>query len=88
MLRIAICDDDDGFLFLEQKLVSAYMEKHVYQYQADTFSSGMDLLQQDNAIANFDIIILGFEALSTSSSDVLSPMSIPTTTPIIRASYN
>lgn len=58
MIHIAICDDDDGFLFLEQKLVSAYMEKHVYQYQVDTFLSGMDLLQQDNAIANFDIIIL------------------------------
>ena len=27
MIHIAICDDDDGFLFLEQKLVSAYMEK-------------------------------------------------------------
>ena len=58
MIHIAICDDDDGFLFLEQKLVSAYMEKHVYQDQVDTFLSGMDLLQQDNAIANFDIIIL------------------------------
>ena len=58
MIHIAICDDEDGFLFLEQKLVSAYMERHVYQYRVDTFSSGMDLLQQDNAIVNFDIIFL------------------------------
>lgn len=58
MLHIAICDDEDGFLYLEQKLVSAYMESHAYKYQMDTFLSGLDLLQPDNNIADFDIIFL------------------------------
>ncbi len=58
MIHIAICDDEDGFLFLEQKLVSAYMENHDYQYHVDTFSSGIDFLQSNENIGNFDIIFL------------------------------
>lgn len=58
MIYIALCDDEDGFLFLEQKLISAYMEKHAYQYCVDTFSSGIELLKRGNVIENFDIIFL------------------------------
>lgn len=58
MIRIAICDDEAGFLFLEQKLVSAYMENHNYQYHVDTFSSGIDFLKSDENIRKFDIIFL------------------------------
>ena len=58
MIRIAICDDEDGFLFLEQKVVSAYMKNHDYQYCVDTFSSGIDLLQPNGNIEDFDIIFL------------------------------
>ncbi len=58
MIHIAICDDEDGFLFLEQKLVSTYMKNHDYQYRVDTFSSGIDFLQSNENIENFDIIFL------------------------------
>lgn len=58
MIHIAICDDEAGFLFLEQKLVSAYMKNHDYQYRVDTFSSGIDFLQSNEDIGNFDIIFL------------------------------
>lgn len=58
MIHIAICDDEDGFLFLEQKLVSAYMKNHDYQYRVDTFSSGINFLQSNENIENLDIIFL------------------------------
>lgn len=58
MIHIAICDDDDGFLFLEHKLVSAYMKKCAYQYCVDTFSSGNELLQANEDIVVYDIIFL------------------------------
>ncbi|MBU5478487.1 LytTR family DNA-binding domain-containing protein [Eubacterium sp. MSJ-13] len=58
MIYIAVCDDEDGFLVLEQKLISAYMQKHAYQYCVDTFSSGTDLLKRGSVITNFDIIFL------------------------------
>lgn len=58
MIHIAICDDEDGFLFLEYKLVSAYMKNHAYQFLIDTFSSGIELLQVNDNIVDYDIIFL------------------------------
>lgn len=58
MIRIAICDDEDGFLFLEDKLIRQYMENHAYQYHVDTFSSGFDFLELDSEINHYDIIFL------------------------------
>lgn len=60
MIQIAVCDDEDGFLFLERKLIQAYMKKYGYQCQVDTFSSGIDFLKSDSnaEIKDYDIIFL------------------------------
>lgn len=60
MIQIAVCDDEDGFLFLERKLIQAYMKKYGYQCQIDTFSSGIDFLKSHNNadIKGYDIIFL------------------------------
>lgn len=58
MIHIAICDDEENFLFLEKKLIQAYMKNHSYQYCINTFSSGMDFLQEINTVSEFDIIFL------------------------------
>lgn len=58
MIHVAICDDEDVFLFMEQKLVSEYMKNHDYKYRVDTFSSGIDFLQSTENIGDFDIVFL------------------------------
>lgn len=60
VIQIAVCDDEDGFLFLETKFIQAYMKKYGYQCQVDTFSSGIDFIKLDNnnEMKEYDIIFL------------------------------
>lgn len=58
MLQIAICDDEDGFLFLERKFIDEYMKNYEYQCHVDTFTSGIDFLNSDKSIGKYDIVFL------------------------------
>ena len=43
MIHIAICDDEEYFRLLEEKLVGEYLEKRQYSYAIDTYSSGREM---------------------------------------------
>lgn len=58
MVRIAICDDEEGYLFLEKNIIVQYMTNHGYQYTIDTFMSGTDFLSIQKKIEEYDIIFL------------------------------
>lgn len=58
MVRIAICDDDEDYLFLEKKIIVQYMTNHGYQYIVDTFISGTDFLCINKKIEEYDIVFL------------------------------
>ena len=58
MLRLAICDDEENFLFLEKQYIQKYMEQQKFQCHIDTFLSGVDFLQSCKDGRNYDIIFL------------------------------
>ena len=53
MVRIAICDDEEGYLFLEKNIIVQYMTNHGYQYTIDTFMSGTDFLSIQKKIEEY-----------------------------------
>lgn len=58
MFSIAICDDEKFFLAREKELIAKYMKKKEYTYIIDTFESGIDLLENGDRVAQYDIIFL------------------------------
>lgn len=58
MFHIAICDDEEHFLSYEKKLIAGYMGDAGYQYEIDTFSSGVEFLAMGEKVSEYDIIFL------------------------------
>lgn len=58
MVRIAICDDEQEYLFLEKNIIVQYMTNHGYEYIIDTFVSGTDFLCNKRKIEEYDIVFL------------------------------
>lgn len=58
MYYIAICDDEEYFLCKEKALIAHYMQKNKHQCEIDIFSSGKELLEQGNNLAEYDMIFL------------------------------
>ena len=58
MLHIAICDDEKNFCEIEKKTISEYMVKNNHPCDFSIFQSGMELLEQGDSIAGFNIIFL------------------------------
>lgn len=61
MFRIAICDDEKHFLLREEELIAKYMREKDYQYQIDTFESGIDFVAEGHNISRYDIIFLDID---------------------------
>lgn len=57
MINIAICDDEEIFLYKEQELISKYMERQGYSCNIDLFLSGEAFLE-GNDIEKYDIVFL------------------------------
>ena len=58
MIHIAICDDEEYFRLLEEKLVGEYLEKRQYSYAIDTYSSGREMLDKAGISMQYDIVFL------------------------------
>lgn len=70
MLNIAICDDEEYFLLQEKELIMKYMQEAEYDYNIDTFSSGVEFIEIGTEISRYDIIFLdinmdGMDGIST-----------------------
>lgn len=60
MIYIAVCDDDNYFLYYRRKkIIDKYMKTMKYSYKIDTFTSGLELVQMRDDITQYDIIFLG-----------------------------
>lgn len=58
MFRIAICDDEEYFLFREKNLIEKHMRTHGYSCIIDLYPSGKDLLKETETILQYDIVFL------------------------------
>ena len=61
MFRIALCDDNEEFLYMEQKIIMQYMKINKIEYQVDLFYSGQELLNLGNRVNRYHLIFLDVE---------------------------
>lgn len=58
MLRIAICDDEKIFLMHEKKIIKNILLDLGYECEIDKYTSGVDFLNNDKEIGQYDIVFL------------------------------
>ncbi len=58
MINVAICDDEEGFLYLGERLIRSYMKNNGYQCCVDLYSSGTAFLGAQKESFSYDIIFL------------------------------
>lgn len=58
MLYVALCDDENYFCRKEKKLIEKYMAERECKVEIEIFSSGEELLQNENRVLKYGIIFL------------------------------
>lgn len=61
MFRVALCDDNDKILDIEEKIVSQYLTSKNIEYSVSRFRKGQELFAEGNCLEEFEIIFLDVE---------------------------
>ena len=61
MFRIALCDDNKDFLYIERKIIHEYFSSVGEQCTCDLYTSGVDLISVDNNLSDYDLFLLDYE---------------------------
>lgn len=61
MLKIAICDDDDRFLDIEENVINQYLKSRKMEYQIDRFRCGQELIDLGRTVDVYCLIFLDVE---------------------------
>ena len=61
MYRIALCDDNKDFLYIERKIIHEYFSSVGEQCTCDLYTSGVDLISVDNNLSDYDLFLLDYE---------------------------
>ncbi len=61
MFRIALCDDNEKFISLEKEIVSEYFSSSNEKCYIDAYNCGSDLIDDENKLANYNLILLDCE---------------------------
>ena len=61
MFKIAICDDDDRFLDIEENVISQYLKSRKIEYQIDRFRCGQELIDLGRTVDSYCLIFLDVE---------------------------
>lgn len=69
-MRIAVCDDQQIFVDEILNKIKDYLERRNYNYQINTFTSGLDLVSSNKYNCQYDIIFLDVEMPVLSGEEV------------------
>lgn len=61
MFKIALCDDNEQFIKIENEILQDYFDSCGEEYYVDSFCSGAELLRNSEKLANYNLILLDCE---------------------------